>query len=419
MLDIKWIRENPDLFDEKMKKRGLNEPSSGELLALDQKKREMQTSMDSLLAKRNKLAKDIAITKKENKIDLAKKLQEEAQIINELIKNSQDQYSDKLNDLLSNIPNIIDDSVPYGVSEEENVEIERWGKPKEFNFKVKTHFELGEELSLLDVKKTSNISGARFSTLLGSLARLERALSNFMLDVACENGYIEISPPTIVKSEAMFGSGQLPKFFDEAFAIKESDFWLIPTSEVSLVNMVANQKINLEELPIRYTASTVCYRKEAGSAGKDTQGIIRQHQFKKVELVSIISQEESVIEHEKMTNIACSILKKLGLPYRKILLCSGDTGFCSSKTYDIEVWLPSQNKYREISSCSNCTDFQARRIGAKYEQNKNKYFVHTLNGSSLAIGRTIVAILENYQESDGSVTIPDILVEYMGGTRKL
>ncbi len=296
----------------------------------------------------------------------------------------------------------------------DNLEIEKYGEPRVFDFQPKPHDELGEALKMLDFEQSSLMSGARFSSLSADLARLERVLANFMLDFALENGYTEISPPNLVKSEAMKFSGQLPKFSEEAFVTTDG-YWLIPTSEVSLVNLVAKKTLTNLDLPIRFTALTPCFRREAGSAGRDTRGMIRQHQFKKVELVSIASQEQSNQEHERMTNIACQILQKLELPYRKILLCTGDMGFCSQKTYDIEVWMPSQNKYREISSCSNCGDFQARRASIKYKNSEGKnVFAHTLNGSSLAVGRTLVAILENYQNFDGSINIPEILQMQMG-----
>lgn len=287
--------------------------------------------------------------------------------------------------------------------------------PKEFNFKPKEHFEIGENLKMLDFDQSSVISGARFSTLSADLAKLERVLSNFMLDIAIDNGYMEVSPPNLVRDNAMFGSGQLPKFAEEAFKTT-NDYWLIPTAEVSLVNLVQDKILSEEQLPLRFTAYTPCFRSEAGSAGKDTRGMVRQHQFKKVELVSIVSEEESLKEHERMTNIAMEILQKLKIPYRKMLLCSGDMGFSAQKTYDLEVWLPGQGKYREISSCSNCGDFQARRMNAKYRSPnaKKPIFIHSLNGSSLAVGRTIIAILENYQNEDGTVTVPEILVEAMG-----
>ncbi len=325
---------------------------------------------------------------------------------------------EKLNSLLLTIPNIPDASVPTGKSEEENVEIEKFGTPKNFSFTPKSHDDLGVKLEMLDFDQSALMSGARFSTLSGRLARMERALSNFMLDVALENNYREISPPNLVKSDAMKFSGQLPKFAEEAFKTSDADpYWLIPTAEVSLV---AKKTLNEADLPMRFTAYTPCFRREAGSAGKDTRGMIRQHQFKKVELVSITTAEKSAEEHERMTGVSCEILRRLELPFRKILLCSGDMGFCANKTYDLEVWVPSQAKYREISSCSNCGDFQARRGAIKYKTKDGKTnFAHTLNGSALAVGRTLVAIMENYQNEDGSISVPKALIGYMGGIEKI
>jgi len=417
MIDIKFIRQYPELFDNAMRSRGSSFRSQ-DIIILDEKKRRQQTEIENLKSLRNNFAKEIASLKKSGKdieeiLNLSKENNEKLALIE-----SDFSVEQELQNIISQIPNIPDAQVPIGKDENENVEIEKWSSPKNFSFKLKQHFELGEDLGMLDFEQSSVISGARFSTLVGPLAKLERALSNFMLDVANEYGYQEISPPNIVKSDAMFGSGQLPKFSDEAFETKDG-FWLIPTSEVSLVNLVAKKILSETELPIRYTAYTPCFRREAGSAGKDTRGMIRQHQFKKVELVSITTAESSHIEHERMTNVACEILKRLELPYRKILLCSGDMGFCSQKTYDLEVWLPSQNKFREISSCSNCGDFQGRRVNARYKKDGKNFFVHTLNGSALAVGRTIVAILENYQNADGSVTIPKVLESYMGKIKLL
>lgn len=417
MIDIKFIRQYPELFDNAMRSRGSSFRAQ-DIIILDEKKRRQQTEIENLKSLRNNFAKEIASLKKNGKdieeiLNLSKENNEKLALIE-----SDFSVEQELQNIISQIPNIPDNEVPVGKDENENVEIEKWSSPKNFNFKVKQHFELGEDLGMLDFEQSSVISGARFSTLIGPLAKLERALSNFMLDVANEYGYQEISPPNIVKSDAMFGSGQLPKFSDEAFETKDG-FWLIPTSEVSLVNLVAKKLLSETELPIRYTAYTPCFRREAGSAGKDTRGMIRQHQFKKVELVSITTAESSHMEHERMTNVACEILKRLELPYRKILLCSGDMGFCSQKTYDLEVWLPSQNKFREISSCSNCGDFQGRRVNARYKKDGKNFFVHTLNGSALAVGRTIVAILENYQNADGTVSIPNALEGYMGKIKLL
>ncbi len=417
MLDIKWIRENPEQFDAAMRKRS-SEIKAAEILVLDEEKRKKIFLIQELQAKRNNFAKEIAVLKKSG--GNADALLEESKKTNiELTGLESDlTHENKLEDFLAQIPNIPSDEVPVGTDEAHNVEVEKFGEPVKFSFVAKQHFEIGEALGMLDFEQSAIISGARFSTLTKDLARLERALSNFMLDVALENGYTEVSPPNLVKSEAMYGSGQLPKFSDEAFETKDG-YWLIPTSEVSLVNLAAKKIMNENELPMRLTAYTPCFRREAGSAGKDTRGLIRQHQFKKVELVSIVAAEESAAEHERMTSLACEILKRLNLPFRKLLLCTGDMGFGAQKTYDLEVWLPGQNQYREISSCSNCGDFQARRANIKYKRDGKNIFAHTLNGSALAVGRTIVAILENYQNQDGSVNVPEALVSYMGGLKML
>ena len=420
MLDIKWIRENPAAFDAAMEKRN-NNTRAETLLRINEEIRKKTFLMQELQSQRNKIAKDIAqITKSGGSADL---LLEESKKVNKNLSNIENEINsdNRLEEILAITPNTPNSSVPVGKDENDNIEIEKFGKIKNFDFLPKTHFDLGENLKMLDFEQSAVISGARFSTLSANLAKLERALSNFMLDIAGEFGFTEISPPNLVKSEAMFGSGQLPKFAEDAFSIDNGDYWLIPTSEVSLVTLAAKKILSEDELPLRFTAYTPCFRREAGSAGRDTRGMIRQHQFKKVELVSITLPKESEAEHEKMTNIACEVLKRLELPFRKILLCAGDMGFCSQKTYDLEVWLPSQAKYREISSCSNCGDFQARRMNAKYKSKKDgkNYFVHTLNGSSLAVGRTIVAILENYQNEDGSINIPEALLSYMGGVKKL
>jgi seryl-tRNA synthetase len=411
MLDIKWIRENPDQFDAAMQKRGATFRAA-EILILDEEKRKKTQLIQELQAKRNKFAQEIAMVKKSGRD--ASALLEESKKTNQELAAAEGDFSvdEKLTELLATIPNAPHQSVPQGKDENDNVEIEKFGEPKKFSFKVKSHDDLGESLGMLDFEQSALMSGARFSTLSGDLAQLERALANFMLDVALENGYTEVSPPNLVKSDAMRFSGQLPKFAEEAFSTSDG-YWLIPTSEVSLVNLVAKKTLSEADLPIRFTAHTPCFRREAGSAGKDTRGMIRQHQFKKVELVSITSAEDSEAEHERMTNISCEILRRLELPFRKILLCSGDMGFCAQKTYDLEVWLPSQEKYREISSCSNCGDFQARRGLIKYKNKDGKtFFAHTLNGSALAVGRTLIAVLENYQNEDGSVNVPAALARY-------
>jgi seryl-tRNA synthetase len=414
MLDIKWIRENPEKFDAAMQKRSA-EFSAAEILKFDEEKRKKTSLLQELQAKRNKFAQEIAVVKKSggNAADLL----EQSKKVNLELATAENDFSidEKLNEILSTIPNVPDASVPLGKDENDNVEIEKFGEPRKFSFTPKAHDEIGENLKMLDFEQSSLMSGARFSTLSGGLARLERALSNFMLDMAVENNYVEVSPPNLVKSDAMRFSGQLPKFSEEAFVTTDG-YWLIPTSEVSLVNLVAKKTLAESDLPMRFTAYTPCFRREAGSAGKDTKGLIRQHQFKKVELVSITTPQDSQAEHERMTDISCEILRRLELPFRKILLCSGDMGFAAVKTYDLEVWLPSQGKYREISSCSNCGDFQARRGAIKFKNKEGKGgFVHTLNGSALAVGRTLVAVLENYQEEDGSVRVPGVLVSYLGG----
>lgn len=421
MIDLKFIRQNLEKFDEAMRSRG-SEIKAEEILKLDEEVRKKTFLIQELQAKRNKIAQEVALAKKSG-ADISQVLDESKKINLELASLEKDfSAEEKLNELLATIPNIPHQSVPPGKSEEENVEIERFGEIKNFSFTPKSHVELGEGLKMLDFEQSALMSGARFSTLSGNLARLERALSNFMLDVALEHGYTEISPPNLVKSEAMKFSGQLPKFAEEAFKTSDSDpYWLIPTSEVSLVNLVAKKILPEDELPLRFTAYTPCFRREAGSAGKDTRGMIRQHQFKKVELVSITTAEQSEAEHERMTTVSCEILKRLNLPFRKILLCTGDMGFCAQKTYDLEVWLPSQAKYREISSCSNCGDFQARRGSIRYKSKADgkNYFAHTLNGSALAVGRTLIAIMENYQNQDSSVDVPGALISYMKGIKKI
>ncbi|HLD77369.1 MAG TPA: serine--tRNA ligase [Rickettsiales bacterium] len=410
MLDIKFIRNNKEAFNAAMQARGAVFDAD-EIILLDEKKREKQTQIEQFQALRNDFAKKIAILKKngENFDEIMAKSKEN----NEKLAVVENDFTldEQLQRILAQIPNIPDVSVPIGIDENDNIEIEKWGKLRDFDFTPKSHFEIGEGLKMLDFDQSAIISGARFSTLSSELARLERALSNFMLDVAAEFGYIEISPPNLVNAEAMYGSGQLPKFAEEAFKTNDG-YWLIPTSEVSLVNLVAKKILQENELPLRLTAYTPCFRREAGSAGKDTRGMIRQHQFKKVELVSITTPETSEIEHQRMADIACEILRRLELPYRKLLLCTGDMGFGSQKTFDIEVWLPFENKYREISSCSNCGDFQARRMNSRFKREGKNLFTHTLNASALAVGRTIIAILENYQQKDGSVEIPKVLQKY-------
>lgn len=420
MLDIKWIRENPKEFDKLIAKRGINSLSS-QILQLDENKRQTITLIQQLQQARNEKSKNLSTIKDKNSkefLDAKKDAEDIKEKLEELEKTSN--HDNELQKILDNLPNLPSNDVPYGVDETGNKEIRKFGKIKSIS-NPKQHFEIGESLEMMDFTQTAKISGSRFVTLKSNLAKLERAIANFMLDTHTnEYGFLEVSPPLLVRSDAMYGTGQLPKLAEDSF-LTTNDYRLIPTSEVSLTNLVSDMIIAREKLPMRFTAYTPCFRSEAGSAGKDTRGMIRLHQFNKVELVSITTPDESEQEHEYITNAAETILQKLDIPYRVMLLCSGDMGFSAKKTYDIEVWLPGQNKFREISSCSNCGDFQARRMKARYKEfnQNNTNFVHTLNGSALAVGRTLVAILENYQNEDGSISVPSCLVEYMGGIEKI
>lgn len=425
MHNIKYIRQNPQAFDEAMVRRGLG-PISEEILKRDVARRGEQTSLQELQAKANELAKKIGElkAKKENAdafIEQSKEIKQAIAVLKNQQESEEQEISTELVDeLLYTLPNILDVEVPDGDGEDDNVEIHRHGDIREFAFKPKEHFELGENLGLMEFEQASKISGSRFVILKGQLAQLERALSQFMIDVHTQEfGYTETSVPFLVRDEAMFWSGQLPKFAEDSFQTTNG-YRLIPTSEVSLVNMVADTIIDEKSLPLRYTACTPCFRSEAGSAGRDTRGMIRVHQFLKVELVSITTPEESKKEHERMLQCAETILKRLEIPYRVVLLCSADTGFCAQKTYDLEVWLPGQHKYREVSSCSNCGEFQGRRMKARYKDaNGNNHYVHTLNGSGVAVGRALIAVLENYQNEDGTITIPALLIPYMHGLTKI
>ena len=417
MFDIKWIRENPDVFDDGMKRRGL-EPMAVQLIEMDRKRREISTRAQEVQAERNRLSKEIgqAKAKGEDAADIIQRVSEtkDAQAAAEEQARAADS---ELKDILSRLPNRPFDDVPVGPDESANVEIRKWGDIPSFDFEPKEHFDLGEAMGLMDFETAAKISGARFVLLSGHLARLERALAAFMLDHnTAEYGYTEVNPPALVNDQTMYGTGQLPKFSEELFRTEEG-FWMIPTAEVPLTNITAGHIIEEDYLPRRYTAMTWCFRSEAGSAGKDTRGMIRQHQFTKVEMVSVTAPENSEEEHERMTRCAEDILQKLGLAYRTVILSTGDMGFGARKTYDIEVWLAGQNQYREISSCSNCGDFQARRMNTRCRPKgeKETRFVHTLNGSGLAVGRTLVAVLENYQQADGSVAVPDVLRPYMNG----
>lgn len=417
MHDIRWIRKNPDNFDSAIEKRGL-EAAAASLIKLDTKRRNVQTELQDLQTLRNEASKRIGVAKGggEDTISLMKEVGEiKTKMLS--LDGEEKALSAELKDLLSEIPNIASVDTPLGEGEEDNVELRLEGKRQDFDFEPKDHVTLGENLSGMSFKKASKLSGSRFVVLSGALARLERALSAFMLDVqTIEYGYTEIAPPILVKDEALYGTGQLPKFSDDLFKTT-GNLWLIPTAEVPLTNLVSNEILSEEELPIRVTALTPCFRSEAGSAGKDTRGMLRQHQFNKVELVSICHPKSSLDEHERMLGAAEQILKRLGLAYRVVVLCTGDIGFSARKTYDLEVWLPGQNTYREISSCSNCGDFQARRMKARFKSadEKGTQFVHTLNGSGLAVGRCLIAVMENYQNKDGSITVPEELRPYMNG----
>jgi seryl-tRNA synthetase len=464
MHDIKLIRENPQAFDQGLARRGLA-PHAASLVALDEKRRAQMQALQETQSRRNGLSKEIGAAMGKKDVALADKLKAEVASLKDAITSGEENektLTRELNDVLSVIPNIPLDAVPDGKDEHGNVEVRTWGQKPSFAFEPQQHFDIGEGLGLMDFETAARMSGARFVVLKGALARMERAIAQFMLNLHTEvSGYQEVNPPMLVRDAAMFGTAQLPKFRDDQFtatsmgvrqellekaleqatseqrsdlenkvighvefvrrvldkAASEEDYWLVPTAEVPLTNLVREQVLNEALLPLRMTAYTPCFRAEAGSAGRDTRGMIRQHQFSKVELVSITTPEQADAEHERMTACAEEVLKRLNLAFRTMVLCTGDMGFSSRKTYDIEVWLPGQNAYREISSCSQCGEFQARRMDArsKAADAKQARYVHTLNGSGLAVGRTLVAILENYQNADGSVTIPEVLRPYMGG----
>ena len=423
MFDLKWIRENPEKFDNALVKRHLP-PHSAEILALDEDRRGHVAKLQEAQTRRNAASKEIGRAKSSGDEKTAQALIDEVADLKTEIQDGEEEQrrlSEALNDILSSLPNRPLDDVPVGKDEEANLLVRQVGEPPEFAFEAKQHFEIGEALGLMDFETAAKLSGARFVVLKGLLARLERAIAAFMLDLHTgEFGYREIAPPFLVRDATMFGTAQLPKFADDQFRT-EDGFWLIPTAEVPLTNLVRENIVDEDELPLRFTAYTPCFRLEAGAAGKDTRGMIRQHQFSKVELVSIAHPDQSLEEHERMTSCAEEVLKRLELPYQVIVLSTGDMGFAARKTYDIEVWLPGQNMYREISSCSVCGDFQARRMNARFrvKDAKDLRFVHTLNGSGLAVGRTMVAILENYQQEDGSVLVPEILRPYLGSAERI
>jgi seryl-tRNA synthetase len=480
MHDIKWIRENPAAFDRALQRRGL-QGESERLLKLDEARRAAITASEQAQARRNAASKEIGEAKKKKDEAAANALMAEVAALKDRLpelEKTAGAIETELNDILAAIPNLPLDEVPDGTDETGNVEHHRFGAPKTFAFKPKQHFELGEALGLMDFETAAKLSGARFVVLKGALARLERALGQFMLDVHTgEHGYTEVNPPILVRDDAMFGTAQLPKFREDQFPTKiehlvdaeeyevdiptpgnlrvefkgpranellqrfkskvfltsdesslkskvrpyiEDTLWLIPTAEVPLTNLARDSIVDEAQLPMRLTACTPCFRAEAGAAGKDTRGMIRQHQFTKVELVSITTPEQAIDEHERMTSSAEEILRRLELPYRVMTLCTGDMGFASQKTYDIEVWLPGQDTYREISSCSVCGDFQARRMNARYRgKGGSPRFVTTLNGSGVAVGRALIAVMENYQNEDGSIAVPEVLQGYMGGMKRI
>jgi seryl-tRNA synthetase len=417
MFDLKWIRDNPEAYDRGLGRRGLP-PASAAILALDRQWREAQTGAEQLQAERNRLSKEIGAAKAQGR-DAGEIMRKVAESKEQQAKLEADaaQRRSEIDAMLAALPNLPADDVPDGVDETGNKLVRQHGTPPRFDFPARDHVAIGEGLRLMDFARAGKLSGARFVVLYGQLAQLERALAQFMLDLHTrEFGYREVSPPLLVRDETMFGTAQLPKFAEDQFRTT-TGLWLIPTAEVTLTNLAADEMLEESQLPQRLTAWTECFRAEAGAAGKDTRGMIRQHQFNKVELVSIAHPDRSEEEHERMTRAAEEVLKRLGLAYRVMLLCAGDMGFAARKTYDLEVWLPGQNTYREISSCSNCGEFQARRMKARFrpKEGKGVRFVHTLNGSGLAVGRTLVAVLENYQRADGTVAVPDALKPYMGG----
>jgi seryl-tRNA synthetase len=422
MHDLKYIRENPEAFDAALKRRGAAAVSAS-LLALDEKRRAVQTEMQAGQARRNEASKAIGAAMGKGDTATAEALKAEVASLKDSMPQMEEQeraLASELDGLLAALPNLPADDTPDGADENDNIEVSRWGAVPEFDFEPKDHADLGPPLGL-DFETGVAISGTRFTFMRGQMARLNRAIGQFMLDHHTQvNGYSECNTPVLVNDAAMYGTDKLPKFADDSFRTTDGR-WLIPTAEVSLTSSVAGGILDENALPIRLTAHTLCFRSEAGAAGKDTKGLIRQHQFEKVELVSVVRPQDSEAEHERMTAAAESILQALALPYRKILLCTGDMGFGARKTYDLEVWLPGQGLYREISSCSNCGDFQARRMNTRYRpaEGKGNLFVHTLNGSGLAVGRTLVAVLENYQQADGSVLIPSALLPYMGGISRL
>jgi seryl-tRNA synthetase len=431
MHELSFVRDNLSLLEQRLRDRGMNPDAIvGEFGRLDTERRTAITSAEKMRAEQKQLSAAVGKLMKEGKKDEAEAIRERVRQEKDEIAAAEKRAEDldqELRRILQGIPNLPHASVPVGKSEHDNQLVREWGMKREFGFTAKPHWEIGEQLGILDLERAAKITGARFAVYWDQGARLERALANFMLDLHCgEHGYIEVLPPFMVNSDSMYGTGQLPKFADDLFRVPRgdgdgrNDLWLIPTAEVPLTNLYRDEVLDLDRLPFSVTGWTPCFRSEAGSYGKDVRGIIRQHQFQKVELVKFTKPEESYEEHEKLTGHAEEVLKRLELPYRVMLLCSGDMGFSSAKTYDIEVWLPGQNLYREISSCSNFEAFQARRANIRYKTEKGKTeYVHTINGSGLAVGRTWLAVLENYQQEDGSVIVPNVLRPYMGGVERI
>ncbi|MBP1849862.1 serine--tRNA ligase [Rhizobium halophytocola] len=423
MLDIKWIRDNPEALDAALAKRGA-EPQAATLIALDETRRSVVHSLQEMQSRRNAASKEIGAAMGQKNMELADTLKAEVAKLKESLPQAEEEErvaSAALADRLSSLPNIPLDDVPEGADEHDNVVARTTGQKPGWNHPAKEHFEIGEALGYMDFERAAKLSGSRFTVLTGPLARLERALGQFMIDLHTgEHGYTEVSSPLMVRDEAVFGTGQLPKFAEDLFRTTDGR-WLIPTAEVTLTNLVSGEILEQEKLPLRFTALTPSFRSEAGSAGRDTRGMLRQHQFWKCELVSITDAESAIAEHERMTACAEEVLKRLGLHFRTMTLCTGDMGFSARKTYDLEVWLPGQNTYREISSCSVCGDFQGRRMNARYRAKDDKAttFVHTLNGSGTAVGRCLIAVMENYLNEDGSITVPDVLLPYMGGLTRI
>ncbi len=421
MFDLRWIRENPDAFDAGMARRGLD-PMARRIIDLDGTRRETQTQLQELQTRRNEASKSIGQAKKSGE-SAESLIAEVADIKARMasLEEAEKASGEELEAILSGLPNLPRDDIPDGADESANLCLRTVGELRNFEFEPKQHFEVGEALGFMDFEAAAKLSGSRFVVMRGAIARLHRALGQFMMDLHTrEHGYTEVIPPLLVRDQVLYGTGQLPKFGEDSFRT-EDGLWLIPTAEVPLTNLVADSILDAEELPIRVTALTPCFRSEAGAAGKDTRGMLRQHQFEKTELVSVVHPEESDAELERMTGCAEEVLKRLGLPYRVMVLATGDTGFGAQRTHDIEVWLPGQKAYREISSCSTCGDFQARRMKARFKTagEKGTSFVHTLNGSGVAVGRCLIAVIENYQQEDGSIVIPEALRPYTGGMEVL